>query len=226
MQKRKKNLNNLFRFFFKPFRYDVLNSWLKQDGVVVLDIGCGNHSASKIKIYYPNCKYYGLDINKNYNNSERDFLAMEDFYEINLNKEPEKLDIISDNFFDVIIMSHIIEHLKEGEKILLKLTSKLKKGGMIYIETPAPKTAKFPKYFGLNFYGDSTHIRPYAISNLDKLLHDNNFEIIKEGTRRSLKRIILLPFYFVGAIVYYKNIPASIFYDLVGFANYLIAIKK
>ncbi len=226
MQKRKKKLDNLFNFFSKPFRYDVLNSWLKKDGVVVLDIGCGNHSASKIEVYYPNCKYYGLDVNKNYNNDERDFLAMDDFYEIDLNKEPEKLNIIPNNFFDVIIMSHIIEHLKEGEKILLTLTSKLKKGGMIYIETPAPKTAKFPKYFGLNFYGDSTHIRPYAISNLDKLLHDNNFEIIKEGTRRSLKRIILLPFYFVGAIVYYKNIPASIFYDLVGFANYLIAIKK
>ncbi len=216
----------LKKYLEKPVRYDLLDRWLRKPSIKILDVGCGNHSASKTKNYYPNCKYYGLDINKNYNNDERDFAAMEDFYAIDLNKESEKLDIIPDNFFDVIIMSHIIEHLKEGEKILLKLTSKLKKGGIIYIETPAPKTTTFPKSLGLNFYSDPTHVKPYPIFDLDKLLRNNNFEIIKEGTRKSPKRIILLPFYFMGAIVYYKKIPASIFYDLVGFANYLIAIKK
>jgi hypothetical protein len=52
----------------------------------LLDIGAGNHSASKTKRLFPNCTYYGLDLDKTYNNSPEDFEAMEAFYEMDLTK--------------------------------------------------------------------------------------------------------------------------------------------
>ena len=45
----------------------------------LLDVGTGNHSASRITSLFPNCTYYGLDIDKNYNNNEADFNCMEGF---------------------------------------------------------------------------------------------------------------------------------------------------
>jgi hypothetical protein len=66
----------------------------------LLDIGAGNHSASKIKKVFPQCEYHGVDLEKDYNNSSEDFSLMKAFYEMDLTK----LDMssIPDNYFDAI----------------------------------------------------------------------------------------------------------------------------
>ena len=66
----------------------------------LLDIGCGNHSATLTKRYFPNCIYYGVD-KDNYNNDDRDFAVMEKFFRIDL--EAGGLDSLPDDFFDVIM---------------------------------------------------------------------------------------------------------------------------
>ncbi|RYG02926.1 MAG: class I SAM-dependent methyltransferase, partial [Chitinophagaceae bacterium] len=68
----------------------------------VLDIGTGNHSASKTVSLFPNCEYYGLDLNKDYNNDAADFDIMKDFYEMDLTL----LDFqkLPDNYFDAILI--------------------------------------------------------------------------------------------------------------------------
>jgi len=124
-------------------------------------------------------------------------------------------------------MSHVIEHLKGGEDIILRLIPKIKKGGIIYIETPSPRSARLPNLgIGLNFYSDPTHIKIYPLESVRDLLTKNGFKIIKMDTRRSWKRIIFLPIYLIGSLIFYKHIAPSIFYDLVGFANYIIALKN
>src|SRR5437764_10751550 len=90
----------------------------------LLDIGAGNHSASKTKWLFPNCSYYGVDLNKNYNNDEKDFAAMESFFEMDLTKL--QFQDIPDNNFDAICMVHVIEHLHNGDLVIEKLLSKLK----------------------------------------------------------------------------------------------------
>ena len=45
----------------------------------LLDIGAGNASASKTKALFPGCEYYGLDLNKDYANTEQDFRLMKEF---------------------------------------------------------------------------------------------------------------------------------------------------
>ena len=52
----------------------------------------------------------------------------------------EELDFnnIPGNFFDVIIMKHVIEHLRNGDQVIEKLLSRLRKRGIIYnIEFPS-----------------------------------------------------------------------------------------
>ncbi|HUW71841.1 MAG TPA: methyltransferase domain-containing protein [Candidatus Humimicrobiaceae bacterium] len=217
----------LGKYLEKPVRYDLLNKWLSEPSARVLDIGCGNHSASRTKKYYPSCKYYGLDRDKNYKNSPEDFKAMEAFYEVDLNSNLKRLDIIPDEFFDCLILSHTIEHLKDGKDVLLSLLPKLKKGGIIYVETPSPWSTRLPNLgIGLNFYSDPTHIKIYPLKNIEDFLKKNELSIIKSGVRRSVKRIVFLPVYILGSLFRLKRVDAGIFYDITGFANYLIASKN
>jgi len=217
----------LIKYLEKTVRLEILDKWLSKPSVKVLDIGCGNHSASIMKRYYPNCKYYGLDKDKNYKNGPEDFKAMEGFYETDLNSNSESLNVVPNNFFDCLILSHTIEHLKNGEDALSHLFPKLKKAGIIYIETPSLRSIRLPNLkIGLNFYSDPTHIKVYPLENIKAFLNKNGFSIIRAGTRRSLKRILFLPFYLVGSIIRYKYVSAGVFYDITGFANYVIASKN
>ncbi len=91
---------------------------------------------------------------------------MEDFYEIDLSSNLKELDVIPNEFFDCLILSHIIEHLENGEDVLLHFFPKLKRG-VIYIETPSLlSTYLLNLKIGLNFYSDPTHIKIYPFADI------------------------------------------------------------
>src|SRR5687768_6406515 len=93
----------------------------------LLDIGTGNHSATKTVSLFPACEYHGLDISRDYNNDAEDFGLMKAFYEMDLTR----LDFsaLPDDYFDAILVVHVIEHLHNGDEVLKGLISKLRKGG-------------------------------------------------------------------------------------------------
>jgi SAM-dependent methyltransferase len=188
----------------------------------LLDIGAGNNST---KIVFPNCKYYGVDLEKNYNNEVENFDLMEAFYEMDLTK----LDFINipNNYFDAINMVHVIEHLHNGDKVIEGLLPKLKKNGVIYIEYPGQKSTKLPSMYGtLNFYDDSSHVRVYSTSEIATILSDKGFVVLKKGTRRNIYFILSMPFRIITAFLQGKKLQGNIFWDILGFAEYVWAKKK
>jgi 2-polyprenyl-3-methyl-5-hydroxy-6-metoxy-1,4-benzoquinol methylase len=192
---------------------------------VLLDIGAGNHSASKTKKWFPNCEYHGLDLNKNYNNDENDFKLMKSFYELNL--EELNLDSVPNAHFDFIMMAHVIEHLKNGDQVLVKLLAKLKPGGYLYVEYPGIRSTRLPRMKGtLNFFDDDTHVRVYSLTELYNLFLKNNTEIIKGGTRKYIPNILMMPFKVIHNLIKYGKILPSIFWDLFGFAEFILIKKK
>ena len=208
-----------------PAKYRYLNKLFKQGTFVLLDIGAGNHSASKTKKWFPNCEYHGLDLNKNYNNDENDFKLMQSFYELNL--EDLNLDSVPNAHFDFIMMAHVIEHLKNGEEVLVKLLAKLKPGGYLYVEYPGIRSTRLPRMKGtLNFFDDDTHVRVYSLTELYNLFLKNNTEIIKGGTRKYIPNILMMPFKVIHNLIKYGKILPSIFWDFFGFAEFILIKKK
>lgn len=218
--------SRVINFFEKPVKFDLLDKWISKKYVKILDVGCGNHSASRTKKYYPNCIYYGLDRDKNYNNGTADFKAMKKFYEVDLSRNVNNLKTVPNDFFDCIILSHVIEHLINGKDVVLGCLPKLKNGGIIYIEFPSPRSVYLPSMRGtLNFYDDASHKKIYQIKEIENLLKSKNFSIIKSGIRRSPKRILFLPIYLLVSLIYTGYVAGHVFWDILGFSDYIIAKK-
>jgi SAM-dependent methyltransferase len=191
----------------------------------LLDIGAGNHSASKTKTVFPLCEYHGVDMEKDYNNSASDFGMMDAFYEMDLTR----LDFsaIPNDYFDGIWMVHVIEHLYNGDKVIEQLMPKLKKGGFMYIEYPGKKSMKLPSMYGtLNFKDDPTHVRLYSVEEITELVSRNGFTVLKSGTRRNPWFIMAMPFRILASLFTGKKIQGNIFWDILGFAEYLWIRKK
>jgi trans-aconitate methyltransferase len=191
---------------------------------ILLDIGAGNHSASKTKKLFPNCSYHGLDLDKNYNNSEADFAAMDAFYEMDLTKL--QFDELPNAHFDGIWIAHVIEHLHNGEDVLTGLLPKLKKGGYIYVEFPGKKSTTLPSMHGsLNFRDDPTHVRLYSARDISRLLEKHQFITLSAGTRRNWYYILAMPLRILGHWAKGKKLQGNIFWDLLGFAEFVYARK-
>lgn len=191
----------------------------------LLDIGAGNHSATKIKNVLPQCEYHGVDMERDYNNSEDDFKLMAGFYEMDLTQL--NMSSIPDNYFDGIWMVHVIEHLHNGDAVIQHLLPKLKKGGYLYIEYPGLQSTKLPSMHGtLNFKDDPTHVRVYSVNEISDLLKNENCTILQSGTRRNIWFMIAMPFRIIFSLLRGKKIQGNIFWDLLGFAEYVWARKN
>jgi len=210
--------------FFLSNRYLVLNKWIYSSTLRLLDVGCGNHSATSVKKNFPWVKYYGID-RENYINDDADFALMEQYYEKDL--EYNDLNDVPKNFFDIIICAHVIEHLHNGEVLIERLCPLLKKNGILYLEFPSERSKKFPSMPGtLNFYDDNTHVQTYSLKRLSSYIEKLGFQTIKKGTHRNLIKILLLPLNILINLYLYGKIIGDSFYDLFGFAEYGIWKKN
>ena len=136
-----------------------------------LDFGSGSsRHLNHIKDQYPKWILYGYDKSKFAKNNLKD-------NSINL---IDSLENIPDNFFDIINLSSVIEHLEHPSKNLILLKKKLKQGGIIIIKTPNWKSLgrMFFKKNWIN-YDIPRHIHVFSSKNLKKFLINNKFEIVK-----------------------------------------------
>ncbi len=150
---------------------------------------------------------------------------MEGFFEMDLTKL--QFNEIPDTYFDAIRMTHIIEHLHNGDAVLRNLVDKLKPDGEIYIEYPGLKSTTLPSMYGtLNFYDDSTHVRIYSVKEIESILTSKGFTIRKSGTRRNVYYIAAMPFKIIKRWIRGKRLTGNIFWDLLGFSEFVWAKKN
>lgn len=206
-------------------KFAILKRFFGNASFELLDIGAGNRSASKTKALFPNCRYSGVDLTRDYNNDPEDFLQMDHFFELDLTRL--QFEVIPDHHYDAILMTHVLEHLPNGDAVLIELTKKLKPGGIFYIEFPGPQSTRLPSMKGtLNFYDDHTHVRLYQHRQVGEWLQMASCQILSSGTRRSVFYIAVTPLRIPFRWIRGKPVTGNIFWDLLGFAEYVLARKR
>jgi 2-polyprenyl-3-methyl-5-hydroxy-6-metoxy-1,4-benzoquinol methylase len=113
------------------FLNKFINSY-SEDKIKLLDVGCGNNSPSITVSLFPKVEYFGLD-KQEYNLTNEDKKILENkYFLVDLDNLSELDNALPNNYFDFIIMAHVIEHTRKGTEILEILSKKLKVGG-VYI---------------------------------------------------------------------------------------------
>ncbi|MDR2907912.1 MAG: class I SAM-dependent methyltransferase [Bacteroidales bacterium] len=220
-------------FVLIPFRHKKISQNINVEMnlylLSILDVGCGTHSSTLAKkwLQKPNLviHYSGIDLDLNYVNNETDRQNMDVFYPMDVTK----LDFeqIPNQQFDVIVMSHIIEHLYNAEEVIIHLLPKLKSKGLLYLEFPNERSMTLPSMKGtLNFFDDPTHTRIHSKRELCNLLLSHNCTIKAVGRRRQWSRILFLPFIAAHQLLTVGSIQGGAFWDLFGFSDYVLAKKK
>jgi len=115
------------------------------------------------------------------------------------NLEQEKLPWPAASM-DAITCMHLVEHLNDLNRLFQEAARLLKPGGRIYLETPHPKTVLYSSSihypFTLNFYDDTTHIRPVPLGVLAGHCRQHGLEPLTGGTARNYLFAAAWPLYF------------------------------
>lgn len=206
-----------------PFRLRVGCAHCGPGTFRLLDVGCGNHSPTITKKWFPACEYHGLDY-RTCGNDEDDARATHRHYNIDLSRQP--LDPVPDAFFEVVLMAHSVEHLRNGLDVVRALATKLKAGGRIYVEFPSERSLSLPSMRGtLQFCDDPTHVRLYSVRELSNVLMESGLRVVRAGRRRDWLRLWLLPILLPAKLVLRGRLEAGDVWDLMGFADYVLAMK-
>ncbi|MBC8265399.1 MAG: class I SAM-dependent methyltransferase [Flavobacteriales bacterium] len=213
----------------------VLNTGVKQrffldfkNDYKILELGCGiGRNAMFIKKHFNEVEYHGIDIL-----SEEKVDSFIDFQNVNLEKSVLPYET---EYFDVIIFTHVLEHLNNPLSLGSEINRVLKSGGKIYVEAPNWTSILVPS-FGFhreqhnpfNFYDDPTHIKPWTKHGIYEFLSDNcNFKVQKVGVVRNWLRIPLDFLIIIGGILRgNRRRIVSSFWNIYGWCVFGIAEKK
>ena len=218
-----------FKKFIIPARFWYIKKYQNKKKLFVLDVGCGSRSSELTRMWLDVAQYDGVDKGFWHNDSDS-YKGIDNLFFLDLDES--QLDEIKNCYYDLIILSHVIEHTIYGVNIILLLLKKLKPGGLIYIETPSLKTINFPSADGfLNFYDDDSHKRLYFDSDIIKVLQDNDFVVRYCGFRRHWVRILFLsPLAIFLNIFYFIPLKSRLcswgLWDILGVARVWIGQKR
>ena len=161
---------------YRNYEYLKIDKLIQQRfaGKRILDVGCGTGDYLKLFAKY-DCPTVGVDLN-----SQQVKTLRHEGYTV---YSPE--DLPENETFEIIFMSHVIEHLEPSKLILFleKYLRMLAPDGKLIILSPV---------LGERFFYDFSHVRPYYPQSVWMLLGD----CIYAASYKSPMRIALNDIYF------------------------------
>lgn len=135
----------------------------------VLDLGCGDLGVLRqIAQLRPDLRLHGLDVG-----------------EVPLGKTAPNIEFTrgdvttfsTETKYDLVIAIDVLEHLARPEQLIHTAGKALRTQGEIYVN--APSVTKLLLLGDENFFSDYSHVRPFSVKSMTRLLHDHGFQASK-----------------------------------------------
>ncbi len=172
------NSYNILDKFIASFRLKEMKKNVSLEGKNVIDFGCGSDFTKLTNIYSECKKITAID------KTENDFKKKNLNY-INYDNDLNLLDEkVENNFYDIIILTAVIEHLDNPEIILNILKKKLINNGIIFLTAPSWKSKPILEFLAyklkiINEHLIREHKRYYDLEEYKKLSKLINLKIKK-----------------------------------------------
>lgn len=112
--------------------FSTLEQLPLSNGCRVLDVACGNGTFGEWFKSRLNAEMYGVD----YSPVAADMCRQKGYSQVELVDLDRDLLPFEDNFFDVVILSAVLEHIMSPEQMLKQVWNKLRPGGVVVVLTP------------------------------------------------------------------------------------------
>lgn len=208
----------------QPFRFRTIRKYFSGQAPAILDVGCANDAPKLTRKFFPNCSYDAIDIAAP---STEMLSHIDNFFLMDL----ERLDFsaLGAATYDIIILAHVIEHVRNGLDVVAALARRLKPGGIIYVEYPRAKSIGFPSAVNtLQFCDDPTHVRLYALPDIANVILDAGLRVLNGGVRRDYVRLALFPLAIplqLMTLMKTGRPHAKGLWDIYGFAEFVVGVR-
>lgn len=199
----------------------------------VIDVGCG---AGTLCFYIANneIEVLGIDVSSKAINACQEssrILGLDQFAKFKVVNFPKES---MDGKFDLVILTEVIEHLRDDKLALEKIFSMLNKGGVAIITTPSLNAPLYRIGYANSFDKKVGHLRRYTVKSLTKKCETCGFEVIEtekvEGGLRNFlflnpfagKFIRYIKFFISDIVTFIDNSLIPIF----GESNIIVIVKK
>lgn len=179
--RREKNIFSKYKLYKRcEIVYKTILKYSDSNEIKILDIGsCDGKMLSYIKDRIPYCECYGIEPEEKFIKNLKD-----DRIKI-FHTDAENLNF-PNLYFDFIILSLVIEHIKEPDRCLRVSYDKLKLNGKIILITVVPFYEKISVLLGIK---KNDHYRNFNLSEISSLLENCGFKILSN-------RQMLLPLFY------------------------------
>lgn len=182
---------------FQPWAFEAIPKEFNSVSGKVLDLGCGaGRFTNLIKMNKRKLTVYGIDISRNAIKT-----ASKNFPDINFRPASVYHLPFKNNYFDAVVLRHVLEHLENPTDALEEINRILKPGGLFYSSTPLendPLIISADHKYSEKYHG---HRQFYSRNLLRELLEKEGFLI---------KRVYYYGFliYQILEVVYYPILEA------------------
>ena len=158
-------------------RGEYINKYLLQNDknliidthAVIYEVGCGYGGI----LDFFKCKYkwqvYGSDIDISINRFSQNQ---------GLNIKQGSINVFNKGLADIVILSHVLEHISDPVKFIREVVTLIKDSGVIYIEVPGIKN---PKVINSNLGAQPGHLIYYDKDTLTKVCEKENLSVVSSN---------------------------------------------
>lgn len=164
---------------------NIISPYIIDKNSNICDIGCGNGLLLKKLKSFNYTNLYGVDLSQS---------CIEPLKQEGINVgNGSVLNIPFDTKMDIIIVSHILEHIIDIKSSLESIRNKLSNNGIIYVEVPNTNSYNKTKNISPIKYFHHQHITHFDKFHLINLFENNGYTKILSGHSSRLKEDLKIP---------------------------------